>query len=146
MIFVDSGAWIGLLNPKDQHYNVAVTIYNRLKNQRVAIVTTDYVIDETITRLRYDVSHLAAVKFLDFINRVEEQNVLTVVSIDSALFQEAVELFRQYDSVRFSFTDCTSFAVCRKNQISEAFAFDEHFAIMEIALLRSYVLNENLHC
>lgn len=136
MIFVDSGAWIGLLNPKDQHHNAAVTIYDRLKSQRAPVVTTDYVIDETITRLRYDVSHPAAVKFLDFIDRVEEQNVLTVERVDRALFQEALQLFRQYDSVRFSFTDCTSFAVCRKNKISEAFAFDQHFAIMEIALLR----------
>lgn len=136
MIFVDSGAWIGLLNPKDQHYNVAVTIYNRLERQRVPIVTTDYVIDETITRLRYDVSHPVAVKFLDFINRVEEQNVLTVVRVDSVLFQEALQLFRQYDSAKLSFTDCTSFAVCQKHKILEAFAFDKHFAIMEIALLR----------
>ena len=136
MIFVDSGAWIGLLNPKDQHYNVAVTIYNRLERQRVPIVTTDYVIDETITRLRYDVSHPVAVKFLDFINQVEEQNVLTVVRVDSVLFQEALKLFRKYDSAKLSFTDCTSFAVCQKHKILEAFAFDEHFAIMEIALLR----------
>ena len=136
MIFVDSGAWISLLNPKDRHYNAAVTIYNHLERQRAPILTTDYVIDETITRLRYDVSHPATVKFLDFINQVEEQNVLTVVRIDRALFQEALRLFRQYDSVRFSFTDCTSFAVCQKHKISEAFAFDEHFAIMKIALLR----------
>ena len=136
MIFVDTGAWIGLLNPRDQHHGVAATIYNRLVRQRARIVTTDYVIDETITRLRYDVNHPAAVKFLDFINQIEEQNLLTVVRIDSALFLEALQLFRQYDSVRFSFTDCTSFAVCRKHKISEAFAFDEHFAIMEIALLR----------
>lgn len=136
MIFVDTGAWIGLLNPKDRHYNAAVTIYERLERQRRPLATTDYVIDETITRLRYDVSHPVAVKFLDFINRVEEQNVLTVVRIDSALFQEALQLFRQYDSVKFSFTDCTSFAVCQKHKISNAFAFDEDFAIMKIALLR----------
>ena len=136
MIFVDTGAWIGLLNPRDQHHGVAATIYNRLVRQRARIVTTDYVIDETITRLRYDSSHSAAVKFLDFINRTEQQSVLTVVRIDSALFQEALQLFRQYDSAKFSFTDCTSFAVCQKHKISNAFAFDEDFAIMKIALLR----------
>ena len=132
MIFVDSGAWIALLNRRDRHHSEATTIYNRLVRQRERIVTTDYVIDETITRLRYDVSHSAAVKFLDFIDRIEQQGLLTVVRIDSSLFQEASRIFHQYDSVRLSFTDCASFAVCRKNKISEAFAFDEHFAIMEI--------------
>ena len=136
MIFVDSGAWIALLNPRDQHHSVGTTIYNRLARQRARLVTTDYVIDETITRLRYDSSHSAAVKFLNFIDRTERQGVLTVVRIDRFLFKEAQVFFHQYDSVKLSFTDCTSFAVCRKNKISEAFAFDEHFAIMEIALLR----------
>ena len=80
MIFVDTGAWIGLLNPRDQHHGVAATIYNRLVRQRARIVTTDYVIDETITRLRYDVNHPAAVKFLDFINQIEEQNLSELVA------------------------------------------------------------------
>ena len=136
MIFVDSGAWIALSNPRDQYHNAAVAVYERLVLQKASIVTTDYVIDETITRLRYDSSHPATVKFLDFIDQVEEQNVLTVIRIDRALFQVALQLFRQYDSVTLSFTDCTSFAVCRKNKISEAFAFDGHFSIMGIALLR----------
>ena len=46
MIFVDSGAWIALLNQKDQYHDDAVVIYNGLKQQRVRLLTTDYVIDE----------------------------------------------------------------------------------------------------
>ena len=33
-------------------------------------------------------------------------------------------------------TDCTSFVVCRENNIFEAFAFDQHFPIMGIDLRR----------
>ena len=46
----------------------------------------------------------------------------------------AKALFRQYDSARLSFTDCTSFVVCRENNIREAFAFDQHFSMMGINL------------
>ena len=137
MIFVDSGAWIALSSQRDQNHNDAVTIYADLKRQRARFLTTDYVLDETITRLRYDVSHSVAVQFLDFIERAQKIDGLTVTEIDKTLFQEAKLLFRQYDSAKLSFTDCTSFAVCQKHNISETYAFDEHFAMMGITVLKT---------
>lgn len=137
MIFVDSGAWIAFFDPTDQYHNDAVTIYADLKRQRARFLTTDYVLDETITRLRYDVSHSVAVQFLDLIESVEKTGVLTIAEIDKTLFQEAKRLFRQYDSAKLSFTDCTSFAVCQKHKISETYAFDDHFAMMGITVLKT---------
>ena len=134
MIFVDSGAWIALVSQRDQHYNDAVTIFNDLIQQRTQLLTTDYVIDETATRLRYKVNHSIAVQFLNLIESSKVTGRLTVTEIDSALFQEAEQLFRQYDDVKLSFTDCTSFAVCQQHYISEAFAFDQHFPMMGITL------------
>lgn len=99
-------------------------------------LTTDYVIDEAVTRLRYDTNHSVAVAFLAFIENAEIAGSLTIAEIDKDIFEEAKVLFRQYDSARLSFTDCTSFVVCRKNNISEAFAFDQHFPIMGINLRR----------
>ena len=136
MIFVDTGAWIALSDRKDQHHGDAVEIYTRLKQQKERLSTTDYLVDETVTRLRYDLSHSVAVKFLDFIERAEETDVLTVIRINETLSQEAKRLFRQYDSAKLSFTDCTSFAVCQMYKISEAFAFDQHFTMVGITLLR----------
>ncbi len=137
MIFVDSGAWIALSNQRDQNHTDAVTIYADLKRQRARFLTTDYVLDETITRLRYDVSHSVAMQFLDFIERAEKIDGLTVTEIDKTLFQEAKRLFRQYDSAKLSFTDCTSFAACQKHNISETYAFDDHFAMMGITVLKT---------
>ncbi len=137
MIFVDSGAWIALLNQRDQYHDDAVVIYNGLKQQKARLLTTDYVIDETVTWLKYRSSHQVAVQFLDLVESVEKTGVLTVAEIDKILFQEAKKLFRQYDSVQLSFTDCTSFAVCQKHNISETYAFDDHFAMMGITVLKT---------
>ncbi len=134
MIFVDTGAWIAILNRRDQHYQEAVAIYNRLQQRQTRLLTTDYVIDETITRLRYDTNHSLAVMFFDRVELFIETGVLTVVEIDRDVFEKAIALFRQYDSARLSFTDCTSFVVCRENDIREAFAFDQHFSMMGINL------------
>ena len=134
MIFVDSGAWIALVSRGDQHHDDAVETFKDLVQQNTQFLTTDYVIDETATRLIYRVNHSIAVQFLDLIKDSQETEVLTVVEIDSLLFQEAERLFRQYDTAELSFTDCTSFAVCRKYKISEAFAFDQDFTIIGIIL------------
>lgn len=137
MIFVDSGAWIAFFDQTDKYHNDAVVLYSDLAQQKMRLLTTDYVVDETITRLRYDVSHSVAMQFLDLIESVEKTGVLTVTEIDKILFEEAKRLFRQYDSAKLSFTDCTSFAVCQKHKISETYAFDEHFAMMGITVLKT---------
>ena len=136
MIFVDTGGWIAILNRRDQHHQEAVTIFNKLQQQQMRLLTTDYIIDETVTRLRYDTNHSLAVMFLNRVELLVETGVLTIAEIDRDVFGKAKTLFRQYDSTRLSFTDCTSFVVCHENNIREAFAFDQHFSIMGIHLLR----------
>ncbi|MYC95084.1 MAG: type II toxin-antitoxin system VapC family toxin [Caldilineaceae bacterium SB0661_bin_32] len=136
MTFVDSGAWIALYNRRDQHHGDAIGTFRILEQQRTRLLTTDYVLDETITRLRYDVSHLAAVAFLDYIQEAQEVGIVTVATIDRESFQESEGLFRQYSSEKLSLTDCTSFVVCKRYGISAAFAFDQHFPIMGISLLQ----------
>lgn len=134
MIFVDTGAWIAIYKRNDLYHREAMAIYHNLRNREIQLLTTDYVIDETVTRLRYDTNHSVAVAFLEFIGNAEIAGGLTVIEIDKDVFEKAVAIFRQYDSARLSFTDCTSFVVCRENNIREAFAFDQHFSMMGINL------------
>lgn len=49
MIFVDSGAWFASLVPTDQDH-AAATAW--LGQNREPLVTTDYILDETLTLLR----------------------------------------------------------------------------------------------
>ena len=134
MIFVDTGAWIALTDTSDQYHEEAVGIYAILKQQRVRFITTDYVIDETVTRLRYDANHHIALEFLDAMTLSGSADTLQIVHINESLFKEAVSIFRQYDSAVLSFTDCVSFAVCKRYEISEAFAFDRHFPMVGVSL------------
>ena len=136
MIFVDSGGWIALFNARDQHHTDARAIYSELGQQQAKILTTDCVIDESITRLRYDAGYPSANRFLETIERAEGTNDLVVARIDGSAFEQAKRVFRQYSSERLSFTDCTSFVVCQTYGISAAFAFDRHFPIMGITLLQ----------
>jgi predicted nucleic acid-binding protein len=134
MIFVDTGAWIALTDVSDHYHQEAVHIYTRLKQEKAHFVTTDYVLGESVTRLRYDAGHHIAIQFLDALIQAQEARILQTIHIEKSLFDQAVTIFRQYDSAVLSFTDCVSFVVCKQHKIQEAFAFDQHFTMMGIAL------------
>ena len=134
MVFVDTGAWIALTDRSDQYHSAAADIYSRLKQRRERLVTTDYVLDETLTRLRYDAGHAHAMRFLELTEQGERSGVVLRVHVTEDIFQSAVALFRQYTTAALSFTDCTSFVVCRRHAIAEAFAFDQHFLMFGVAL------------
>lgn len=136
MIFVDTGAWIALSDKSDRFHDEAVDIYRSLKSIKEKFVTTDYIIDETVTRLRYDISHAIALSFLELIDQSERLGIVTLIRIDSRLFRDAVSIFRKFDTTVLSFTDCASFAACHSHGMEKAFAFDNHFAMMGISLCK----------
>ena len=49
MIFVDTGAWIALEDKRDINHNIAMHFKTELINNKIRLVTTDYILDETLT-------------------------------------------------------------------------------------------------
>ncbi len=91
-------------------------------------ITTRFVVAETITRLRYDVSHGGAVAVAEAINEMEATGLLEVIAVDDTTWRAALGWFKQYSDQRFSFVDCVSFAVMRARGIDEVLTCDRHFA------------------
>jgi hypothetical protein len=128
-VFIDTGGWIAVAVSKDQYNSAATDCYRDLLAQDFPLVTSDYVLDETVTRIRYDVDHAHAVQFLDLIEEAQWLQFLTVLRIDESILEAARGIFKQYSDQVLSFTDCTSFALCQQESIKTAFAFDHHFII-----------------
>ena len=40
-----------------------------------------------------------------------------------------MEIFEKYSDQKFSFTDCTSFVLARRQNVAEVFGFDHHFSM-----------------
>jgi predicted nucleic acid-binding protein len=123
-VFVDTSAFIALLDPRDDCHDHAVHIEQTLSSQAMRLVTTNFVLDETYTGLRSKIQHSAILRFRD---SVRQSQRLSVVRITEAIEEQAWEIFARYEDKDFSFTDCTSFAVMQQLGITIAFAFDEHF-------------------
>ncbi|MCL1893768.1 MAG: PIN domain-containing protein [Holophagaceae bacterium] len=95
--------------------------------KRVPLFTFNYVLDETITRIRYDGGHALACQFCDLFGEAENRGLITTLWVDEDVVRQARDIFRRYSDQKFSFTDCTSFVLMKKHGISEVFAFDAHF-------------------
>jgi predicted nucleic acid-binding protein len=51
--FMDTGAWLAVVVQTDQYHDVGVLHYEALISRRERLFTSDYVLDETVTRIRY---------------------------------------------------------------------------------------------
>ena len=88
------------------------------------LVTSNFVIDETITLVRMHLGHRIAVEIGDKLWKGVLAIVIHVTEEDE---RAAWEVFKRYSDKSFSFTDCTSFVLMKRLHIDRAFSFDRHF-------------------
>jgi len=123
-LFVDTSAWLALNDKNDQHHSEAVSRSGAIRKQKIALITSEYIVDESITVIRYRVSHRAAVVFGD---SLMGSTILTIADITDEERFNAWVLFKKYGDKELSYTDCTSFALMKKLGLQKAFTFDDHF-------------------
>lgn len=125
-VFVDSSFWIALLDSKDIHFESAKEIFSKLCGEYGA-VSSEFVVFETITYLNCSLKqHDLAVRFLESIH----SSGMVIVPIDSNVRDNAMAIFKQYADKPFSFTDCTSFELMRREDIQLCAGYDKHFQQM----------------
>jgi len=88
------------------------------------LVTSDYVLDESITLIRLAHSHLKATEFG---RTTVNSRLVKVFYVGEEIFLESLDLFEWSKDKDWSFTDCTSFILMKRTGVSQAFAFDPHF-------------------
>jgi predicted nucleic acid-binding protein len=121
VIFVDTGAWFASVVPTDPDHAAASSW---LGQNIVPLITTDYVVDETLTLLKMRGEATRALRLGDefFSGRLASIYYLTEKDI-----LQAWEIFKRFSDKGWSFTDCASKAVIDKFKLTHAFAFDKHF-------------------
>lgn len=123
-IFVDTSAWLALSDKNDQYHKEALSKNAIIKSRRIDLITSEYVVDETLTIIRYRVSHRAAVVFGE---SLMSSRIVAIMGIKDEERLAAWDLFKKYGDKELSFTDCTSFAMMKKLNLQQAFSFDDHF-------------------
>jgi len=121
MIFVDTGGWFASVVPWDgAHLQAAAW----LAQNRERLVTTDYILDETLTLLRTKNEPVLA---LQLGKQLIQDTIATLVYLSEDQIKSAWLVFQQFHDKGWSFTDCTSKVFMEEYEISQAFSFDQHF-------------------
>lgn len=125
MIFVDSSAWVALVDARDGNHPRAILQQAELVRGRLGrLVTSDFVLDETFTLVR---KRLGPDAVRQFAVGVESSASVHTVWVTPEQFRASKEMFLGQGRRGWSFTDCTSFCLMRELGIGSAFTFDRDF-------------------
>ncbi len=123
-VFCDTSFFHACLDPSDAHHPQAYPLVAEATTTRVALWTTWDVVSETVTLLRYRISHASALAFVDNL-----YPRLRLVEYGTQVRGQALDVFRRYGrDHRLSFCDAISFVVVTTLlDRMPCFAFDEDF-------------------
>jgi uncharacterized protein len=120
-LFADTFYFLALLNKNDAAHAKAVEYASCVER----IVSSEWVLTELA-------DGLAATRHRDIFlqTRMEllaDRNV-RIVPLDMQLYEQGIELYATRTDKEWSLTDCISFAVMRREGLTEALTGDHHFA------------------
>ena len=108
--------------PGDANHDAANGLFAAIPASQ--LVTTDYVFSEVVTLLR---ARGEAMRALQLGRQILDGHVCELVWVEEQDIYKAWTYFETYRNRAWSFTDCVSRVVIDRLNISEAFAFDQHF-------------------
>jgi len=131
-VLVDTAGWMACADAADPAHLRCCSARDGALEAGQTLVTTDFIVDETLTLIRLRLG-LAAARI--WWEQVDRSRRLRWERVDADRFERARHLFFQYHDRDFSFTDCTSFAIMRELRLTHAITTDRHFRQMGFRML-----------
>lgn len=124
MYFLDTSYILAIELRNDQNHHRAQLHWQKFRGNLPDILTTTYVFDEIVTFFNSRDQHKKAIEVGTLLLTSAK---ITLVHVESSLFQQSWAYFVRHQDKRFSLTDCVSFVLMRQYQITNVFTFDNHF-------------------
>lgn len=124
MIFVDTSAFLAIENKRDTHHKRAVSFRDHCLKNGLQLITSDHILDESYTIVRFKAGHSLAISFGEDLRR---SRLLRIEYVTQVILNKAWHIFKSFADHDFSFTDCVSFAIMEQLHIKTVFSFDAHF-------------------
>jgi uncharacterized protein len=127
--FVDTSGFLAVANPDDAEHPVAAERWRALIERGERLVSSNYVVVETITVLHHRYGVIAVRRFC-----ADVLQAISVAWVDEPVHAAAVGALLAGGRRGPSLVDCASFEIMRREGISAALAFDRHFEDLGYAL------------
>jgi predicted nucleic acid-binding protein len=136
-LFVDTWGWLALEDRADPGHAHAAESYRGFRADGGQALTTDFVLDETVTLLFRRRPFAEAREYLQGVLASAVTGHLQIQRITAERFTRAWTLRLRYqDKPSISFTDLTSFVVMQDMGISQVLTDDDHFAQVNLGFTR----------
>ncbi len=126
-VLIDTSAFIANLIENEKYHDLVKDQYQTYRRHRAEFITTDYVYDELITRVRYDFGVDQMKEVMNLITRSLKRQDLTLLWTDKHIFQEAQTILARFSDHALSFTDATLCAYYKEAEIDDLFTLDQDF-------------------
>lgn len=126
-IFFETSAIIAFFIKDENLHQKVVDKYQFYKQIKAVFLTSEYVLDELFTWILNRFGKKLALQAVRFFQEAEKNNAIKIFNIDTPLFKKALELFIKYSEHKISFTDITSYVLCKELAADEIFTLDSDF-------------------
>jgi uncharacterized protein len=123
-VFVDTAAWIALLNVRDALHQQANDVMDKLVRLKTPLVITEFVLLEVADALCTPTSRSQTVTFINSLRLLES---VKIIPVSQKLLDEGWAFYSQRPDKGWGLTDCISFVVMTQEGITQAFTSDRHF-------------------
>jgi predicted nucleic acid-binding protein len=124
--FVDTAGWMMLADASDPRHQAARAFRDEWLSTGGTLVSSDFVMDETLTLVRARLGIDAAERWWE---QVDGSPRVLWEWIDANRAEKARAWFFRWRDKAFSFTDCTSFVVMKERRLRSALTSDRHFVL-----------------
>ena len=123
-IFVDTSWFKAFSDPRDDFYKSACEQYKIIKENNIKLITTNYILDESYTLIRKRVGYQSVMDFREMI-----ASLVGTLKLIRIIPQDEFEAWRWFEKnwSDLSFTDCTSFVIMKRLELTNVATFDNHF-------------------
>jgi len=115
---------VAITNTKDRNHAEALSVYRRLLQSAVPLITSTWTAYEALTIVKTKLGYGQAERLWQ---RIQRPAVVDLLAVDERIEADALELFWKYKDKDWGVVDCASLVVMDKVGCSHAFAFDRHF-------------------
>lgn len=122
IVFADTSALFALMNRNDWVHLEAKHTFHYLSQRQAMLISSSYVLVETIALLQHRVGLAAAQDF-----HAKVLPLLEIIWVDDRWHQRAMQRLLSSQRRKLSLVDCLSFEIIELKKLDYAFAFDEHF-------------------
>lgn len=122
-IFVDTSGILAVMNADDRFHAAGIAIWRHWADDRPRLVTSNYVVLESVALLQRRMGMEAVRSF--------HQDILPLVQMKwftAEIHHASIVALFAANRRHLSLVDCSSFEVMRNLNVRQVFAFDPHFA------------------